>query len=77
MPEVAAYISGGGFSDYFLRPNYQHVAVSSFLQVETLENVYRGMYKCVLHLGPDLAYSYIIIFAANRAAESLTSPRRR
>ena len=47
MPEVAADISGGGFSDYFPRPDYQHEAVSSFLQVETLENVYQGMYKWV------------------------------
>ena len=47
LQEVAASISGGGFSDYFLHPDYQQEAVSSFLQVETLENPYEGYYKCV------------------------------
>jgi tripeptidyl-peptidase-1 len=50
-PEVAATSSGGGFSDYFLRPDYQQEAVSSFLQVQALEDEYKGLYKCVcLHL---------------------------
>ena len=40
-------ISGAGFSDYFVRPDYQQEAVSSFLHGETLENEYQGMYKCV------------------------------
>jgi tripeptidyl-peptidase-1 len=47
VPEVAAPASGGGFSDYFLRPDYQHEAVSSYLQVQTLENLYQGFYKYV------------------------------
>ena len=47
MPEVAASMSGGGYSDFFPRPDYQQEAVSSFLQVETLENPYEGYYKCV------------------------------
>ena len=51
-PEVAASISGAGFSDYFVRPDYQQEAVSSFLQGETLENEYQGKYKCVCIWGP-------------------------
>ncbi|KAH9161032.1 peptidase S8/S53 domain-containing protein [Lactarius sanguifluus] len=31
-PEVAAPLSGGGFSDYFPRPVYQDVTVSAFLE---------------------------------------------
>jgi hypothetical protein len=46
LTEVAATSSGGGFSDYFLRPDYQQEAVSSFLQVQTLDNLYDGFYKC-------------------------------
>ncbi|KAH9173778.1 peptidase S8/S53 domain-containing protein [Lactarius sanguifluus] len=30
MPEVAASLSGGGFSEYFMRPEYQQQAVSTF-----------------------------------------------
>ncbi|KAH9164029.1 subtilisin-like protein [Lactarius sanguifluus] len=41
-PEVAASISGGGFSDYFERPPYQASAVPPFLQ--TLGDKYRGYY---------------------------------
>jgi tripeptidyl-peptidase-1 len=46
-PEAAAPFSGGGFSDYFLRPDYQQEVVSSFLQVQTLEDEYKGLYKRV------------------------------
>ncbi|KAH9168156.1 subtilisin-like protein [Lactarius sanguifluus] len=41
-PEVAASISGGGFSGYFERPPYQANAVPPFLQ--TLGDKYRGYY---------------------------------
>ncbi|KAH9033144.1 subtilisin-like protein [Lactarius hengduanensis] len=42
-PEVAAAISGGGFSDYFERPSYQQEAVTTFFQ--DLGNRYQGLYK--------------------------------
>ncbi|KAH9168160.1 subtilisin-like protein [Lactarius sanguifluus] len=41
-PEVAASISGGGFSNYFERPPYQANAVPPFLQI--LGDKYRGYY---------------------------------
>ena len=43
-PEVAASMSGGGFSDHFSRPSYQVSAVSQYLQY--LGNEYAGLYKC-------------------------------
>ncbi|KAH8978981.1 peptidase S8/S53 domain-containing protein, partial [Lactarius akahatsu] len=42
-PEVAASLSGGGFSDYFERPPYQADAVPPFLQ--TLGDKYQGYYQ--------------------------------
>ena len=54
-PEVAADLSGGGFSNYFKLPSYQSEAVPSFLQ--NLGDQYDGLYKCVYCLdliGPIL-----------------------
>ena len=45
-PEVAAYFSGGGFSNYFSRPSYQNGAVSSYLQ--SIGGLNYGLFKCVL-----------------------------
>ena len=45
MPEVAASLSGGGFSNYFPRPPYQRLAVGGFIR--TLGDRYSGLYKCV------------------------------
>ncbi|KAH8995546.1 tripeptidyl peptidase I, isoform CRA_e [Lactarius hatsudake] len=44
-PEVAAPLSGGGFSDYFPRPVYQDVPVSAFLELQGTQ--YSGLYKNV------------------------------
>ena len=44
-PEVAAGLSGGGFSDYFPRERYQKYAVPIYLQF--LGNQYYGLYKSV------------------------------
>ncbi|KAH9036707.1 subtilisin-like protein [Lactarius hengduanensis] len=52
-PEVAASISGGGFSDYFERPTYQEEAVSAFLQ--DLGNRYQGLYNASGRGIPDIA----------------------
>jgi tripeptidyl-peptidase-1 len=48
-PEIAASISGGGFSAFFPRPNYQDFAVITFLQ--QLGTTYVGNYKCVRSRG--------------------------
>ncbi|KAF8265036.1 peptidase S8/S53 domain-containing protein [Lactarius quietus] len=42
-PEVAAFLSGGGFSNYFPRPPYQKDVVPDFLK--QLGSRYAGMYK--------------------------------
>jgi tripeptidyl-peptidase-1 len=44
-PEVAADLSGGGFSNYFTRPFYQDAAVSTYLK--SVGTTYSGLYKCV------------------------------
>ncbi|KAH9020558.1 subtilisin-like protein [Lactarius deliciosus] len=58
-PEVAAPLSGGGFSDHFPRPAYQDVAVSAFL--ERLGTQYAGLYN---HEGrgiPDIAAQALML----------------
>ncbi|KAH8995552.1 subtilisin-like protein [Lactarius hatsudake] len=52
-PEVAAPISGGGFSDYFPRPVYQDVAVSAFLDRQGTQ--YAGLYNPEGRGIPDIA----------------------
>ncbi|KAH9165261.1 subtilisin-like protein [Lactarius sanguifluus] len=52
-PEVAAPLSGGGFSDHFPRPAYQDVAVSAFL--ESLGTQYAGLYNREGRGIPDIA----------------------
>ncbi|KAH9160013.1 subtilisin-like protein [Lactarius sanguifluus] len=52
-PEVAAELSGGGFSDCFKRPPYQEEAVSTFLQ--DLGNRYQGLYNASGRGIPDIA----------------------
>ena len=44
-PEVGSEFSGGGFSSYFKRPDYQNDAVPPFLS--NLGSQYPGRYKCV------------------------------
>jgi tripeptidyl-peptidase-1 len=44
-PEVAASLSGGGFSNYFPRPSYQDGVVSSYLH--NIGSQYSGLFKCV------------------------------
>ena len=44
-PEVAASLSGGGFSNYFSLPSYQTTTVSSYLA--NLGSQYAGLFKCV------------------------------
>ncbi|KAH9071520.1 subtilisin-like protein [Lactarius deliciosus] len=53
MPEVAASFSGGGFSEYFLRPGYQQQAVSTFL--DNLGQQYSGLYNPVGRGIPDIS----------------------
>ena len=60
LPEVAANLSGGGFSFYFERENYQHNAVTDYLQ--RFPDIHDGLYKCArcqARCG-DLAFSYFL-----------------
>ncbi|KAF8258634.1 subtilisin-like protein [Lactarius quietus] len=52
-PERGAETSGGGFSDYFLRPPYQNEAVGDFLKV--LGNQYQGLFNPHGRGIPDVA----------------------
>ncbi|KAH9021364.1 peptidase S8/S53 domain-containing protein [Lactarius hengduanensis] len=53
MPEVAASLSGGGFSEYFRRPEYQQQAVSTYLN--NLGPQYSGLYNPLGRAVPDIA----------------------
>ncbi len=44
-PEVGAVFSGGGFSNYFPRPDYQVTVVPTFLK--KLGDKHNGLYKFV------------------------------
>ncbi|KAH8987498.1 subtilisin-like protein [Lactarius hatsudake] len=52
-PEVAAPLSGGGFSDHFSRPVYQDAAVSAFLERQGTQ--YAGLYNPAGRGIPDIA----------------------
>ncbi|KAH8984527.1 subtilisin-like protein [Lactarius akahatsu] len=52
-PEIAASISGGGFSDHFRRPVYQDQVVTEFLQ--HLGNQYQGQYNATSRGIPDIS----------------------
>ncbi|KAH9029311.1 subtilisin-like protein [Lactarius deliciosus] len=58
-PEVAASLSGGGFSEYFLRPEYQERAVSTFL--DNLGQEHSGLYNPSGRGIPDIAAQAIAI----------------
>ncbi|KAH9005344.1 subtilisin-like protein [Lactarius deliciosus] len=59
-PEVAAFLSGGGFSNYFDRPPYQANAVPPFLQ--TLGNKYQGYYYPGGRGVPDISAQALKIY---------------
>ncbi|KAF8259981.1 peptidase S8/S53 domain-containing protein [Lactarius quietus] len=64
IPEKAAELSGGGFSDYFPRPIYQDPAVPTFL--ERLGNQYNGMYNPAGRGIPDVAGQALTYFLVSR-----------
>ncbi|KAH9165488.1 subtilisin-like protein [Lactarius sanguifluus] len=73
-PEIAASLSGGGFSDHFRRPVYQEQAVTEFLQ--HLGNQYQGQYNASSRGIPDIsaqALNFPIILKGKRRVASGTS----
>ncbi|KAH9164686.1 subtilisin-like protein [Lactarius sanguifluus] len=74
VPEVAAELSGGGFSNYFERPPYQNVVVPAFLQ--SLGSQYDGMYNPGGRGIPDIsaqALNFMIILHTSPSHVSGTS----
>ncbi|KAH9058057.1 subtilisin-like protein [Lactarius vividus] len=74
LPEVAASLSGGGFSNYFLRPDYQDDVVGIFLR--RLGSKYDGMYTPSGRGIPDIsaqAVNYMIVVNTNPVLVSGTS----
>ncbi|KAF8264281.1 peptidase S8/S53 domain-containing protein [Lactarius quietus] len=55
-PEIATPLSGGGFSTFFGRPDYQDDAVPTFLQ--NLGNQYNGFYKYISFPGMQMAAAF-------------------
>ncbi|KAH9054074.1 subtilisin-like protein [Lactarius deliciosus] len=68
-PEVAAPLSGGGFSDYFRRPVYQDAAVSAFLERQGTQ--YAGLYNPEGRGIPDIAAQALRLPIVLGDAESL------
>ncbi|KAH9167842.1 subtilisin-like protein [Lactarius sanguifluus] len=69
MPEVAAVLSGGGFSEYFVRPGYQQRAVSTFLGI--LGQQYYGRYNPSGRGIPDIAAQAMLIPFVHRGQETM------
>ena len=74
-PEMAANLSGGGFSYYNERPWFQHSAVRQYLRDFPQ---YPGFYKCAScqTYRRDLTFSRFIICAAVKVVATLTSPHK-
>ncbi|KAJ3307934.1 hypothetical protein HDV04_002295, partial [Boothiomyces sp. JEL0838] len=53
VPETAAQLSSGGFSNYFTRPSYQDSAVDSYLNF--LGSTYQGYYNASGRAFPDVS----------------------
>ncbi|KAH9039448.1 subtilisin-like protein [Lactarius deliciosus] len=68
IPEVAADFSGGGFSNYFLRPIWQQVAVGKFL-ASLPKGTYAGLFNPVGRAIPDVSAqsNFFRIFFQGRA----------
>ncbi|KAH9037796.1 subtilisin-like protein [Lactarius pseudohatsudake] len=70
-PETAAGLGGGGFSEYFERPDYQDDAVTPFFEI--LGNQYHGLYNASGRGFPAIAaQSYDI--AIRQASARLSQP---
>ncbi|KAH8991285.1 subtilisin-like protein [Lactarius akahatsu] len=69
-PEVAASFSGGGFSEYFVRPGYQQQAVSTFL--DNLGQQYSGLYNSLARGIPDIAAQAMMISFFHKGEEVIT-----
>ncbi|KAF8258870.1 peptidase S8/S53 domain-containing protein [Lactarius quietus] len=70
-PEVAAPLSGGGFSNHFPRPIYQNPAVPKFLW--QLGNGYNGLYNADCRGIPDISAQVLRYYLISNQREFLSS----
>ncbi|KAH9064391.1 subtilisin-like protein [Lactarius vividus] len=69
-PEIAASLSGGGFSNYFPRPPYQAEAVPPFLQ--TIGNMHQGLFNPYGRGLPEIAAQGInLVIVLDREYETI------
>jgi tripeptidyl-peptidase-1 len=64
IPETATNFSGGGFSNYFPRPDYQEAAVSEYL-AKLAPGTYEGLYNSTGRAYPDVSaqgVNFIIVY---------------
>ncbi|KAF8416931.1 peptidase S8/S53 domain-containing protein [Boletus edulis BED1] len=79
IPETAVFFSGGGFSNYFPRPDYQNTAVSKYLQ-SLAPGTYEGLYNPNGRGIPDVAaqaWNFLIVYQGQTgyvAGTSCASP---
>jgi tripeptidyl-peptidase-1 len=55
IPEVAAPFSGGGFSNYFARPDYQNTVVQNYLNNNLPSGQYQGLFNPAGRAYPDVS----------------------
>ncbi len=55
QPEIATWLSGGGFSDIFARPNYQAKQVAAYLNTTVGQKRFKGLYNRTGRGIPDVA----------------------
>ncbi|KAF8559436.1 subtilisin-like protein [Imleria badia] len=75
IPETAVFFSGGGFSNYFPRPDYQQTAVSKYLQT-LAPGTYEGLYNPHGRGIPDVAaqaMSFLIVYQGQPSYATGTS----
>ena len=72
-PEFAANLSGGGFSFYMGRHNFQ--VNSAYRYLMRYPGLYDGLFEYARCR--DLAFSYVVICAAMMVVATPTSPRKR
>ncbi|OAP59273.1 hypothetical protein AYL99_06571 [Fonsecaea erecta] len=61
QPEIAEQLSGGGFSDVFARPAFQHGAVETYLNT-TIKDKFAGLYNRTGRGIPDVAAQAWVTF---------------
>ncbi|KAN0097087.1 Peptidase S8/S53 domain containing protein [Tylopilus felleus] len=75
IPETAVFFSGGGFSNYFPRPDYQDTAVTKYLQT-LAPGTYEGLYNPNGRGIPDVAaqaWNFLIVYQGQSAYITGTS----